>query len=259
MNTTPVAITVGTGKVGSRVARHLRDARVPVRLGSRSGAPPFDWNDPATWAPFLDGATSVFVTYVPDIGFPGGAAALSAFGSSCRSEGIEHLVLLSGRGEEGAATAEDALRGTAGPITVLRCAWFDQNFSESFLLEPVLDGVIALPAGDVHEPFLDAEDIAEVAAVCLTDPTRHRGATYELTGPELLSFSDVAAELTRVIGRGVAYVPVEVGEYVEAAVAAGVPSDEAKAYAALFHSVTDGRNAFVTDDGRTARSGVWAR
>lgn len=275
MNTPPVAITVGTGKVGSRVARRLRDAGVDVRIGSRSGGPPFDWEDRSTWAPFVAGCSAAFVTYVPDIGFPGGDDALAAFGSVCRTEGIDHLVLLSGRGEEGAANAEDALRSTTGHVTVLRSAWFDQNFSESFLLEPVLEGVISLPAGDVVEPFVDAEDLAEAATLCLTDPASHRSATYELTGPELLSFSDVARILSRAIGRVVLYLPVSVGGYVEAAVAAGVADDEAKAYAELFHSVTDGRNAFVTGDlpallgrpagsfaayaERTAGDGVWSR
>lgn len=275
MTTTPSAITVGTGKIGSRVARRLAELGVPARAGSRSASTPFDWSDPATWGPFLAGCASAFVIFVPDLGFPGAGDAVGELGRRSRAAGVEHLVLLSGRGEPGAHAAERRLADAAGPITVVRCSWFHQNFSESFLLEPVLDGVIALPSGDVPEPFVDADDIADVVVACLSDRERHRGQVYELTGPELLSFHDVARILSTSIDREVSYVPVSVDEYVAAAGAAGVPHDQALAFALLFHDLTDGRNAHVTDDvarvlGRRPRpfaeyaataagTGVWSR
>jgi uncharacterized protein YbjT (DUF2867 family) len=275
MTTSSIALTLGTGKVGSRVARRLDALGVAQRVGSRRGHPAFDWNESSTWAPFVASSTSVFVAYVPDLGFPGASEALAKFGETCASEGVENVVLLSGRGEPGAALSERALAEGAGPVTVVRCSWFDQNFSESFLLQPVLDGVIALPAGDVEEPFLDADDIADVVVACLTDPEAHRGMTYELTGPELLGFTDVARILSEVTGRTISYLPVDVDSYVAAAVEAGLPADDAHDYAELFDVITDGRNAHLTSDvhtvlGRTpttferyasatASTGVWDR
>lgn len=248
MHPTPIAITVGTGKVGSRVAQRLGDAGIAHRIGSRRGQPPFDWDRPGTWAPFVEGCRSAFVAYVPDLGFPGGSEALSTFGEVCAAAGLEHLVLLSGRGEEGAAASEAALAATAPSLTVVRAAWFDQNFSEAFLRDQVLEGAVALPAGSVVEPFVDAGDIADVVVTCLGDPSAHQGRTHEVTGPELLSFADVAAVLTRATGRTVAYVPLEVDEYVAGAVDAGMAPEEAKVYAELFASITDGRNAHLTGD-----------
>lgn len=275
MNDISISLTVGTGKIGSRVARRLERLGVTHRVGSRAGNPPFDWHDDSTWRPFVDGTTTVFVVYVPDLGFPGAADAMAAFGDVCAAAGSTNIVVLSGRGEHGAALSEQALAHAAGPVTAVRCAWFNQNFSESFLLQPVLDGVIALPAGNVEEPFVDADDIADVVLACLTDPDTHVGATYELTGPELLRFDDVARTLSRVTGRRIAYLPLDVDGYVAAAVEAGVSPADAHAYAELFHSITDGRNAHLTPDvekvlGRrpisfdryatsTAATGVWAR
>ena len=184
-------------------------------------------------------------------------------------------MLLSGRGEPGAQAAERRLADVAGQVTVVRCSWFHQNFSESFLLDPVLDGVIALPSGDVTEPFVDADDIADVVVACLADAERHRGRTYELTGPQSLSFHEVARILTDSTGREIRYLPMTVGDYVAAACEAGIPVEQAHAFAHLFHEITDGRNVHLTGDvisvlGRqprsfadyamvTAATGVWAR
>src|SRR5690606_23415172 len=96
--------------------------------------------------------------------------------------GVTRLVLLSGRGEPLAEAAERVVRESGVAWTIVRCGWFMQNFSEGYLLEPVRDGVIALPAGDVAEPFVDAGDIADVAVAALTED-RHAGRLYELTGP----------------------------------------------------------------------------
>lgn len=275
MSTSSVAITVGTGKIGSRVAARLVDLGVPTRVGSRTAPIPFDWTDPGTWRPFVAGSSAGLVVYVPDLGFPGADEAVAALGRQWVAAGVEHLVLLSGRGEPGALAAEHLLAEVAGPVTVVRCSWFHQNFSESFLLDPVLDGLIALPFGVMTEPFVDADDIADVVVACLTDAERHRGRTYELTGPELLSFHDVSTILTIHTGRDIRYLPVTVDDYVTAACEAGLPVEDARAFAHLFHDVSDGRNAHLTDDvervlGRSPRSfadyaqvtaatGVWAR
>ncbi len=255
--TAPILVLGGTGKTGRRVAARLRARGLPVRIGSRSGSPRFDWNDPATWDDALRGAGAAYVVYYPDLAFPGAADTLGGLAAAAAAHGVRRLVLLSGRGEEEAVVSEKAVQAAFPDATVIRASWFAQNFSEHFLLGPVLDGVIALPAGDVPEPFVDAEDIADVAVAALTGDG-HAGATYELTGPRSLTFAEAAAEIGRAAGRPVVYVPVTAGEYREAALAAGVPAEEVEPLTELFTRVLDGRNAVATGDvervlGRPAR------
>ncbi len=263
----------GTGKTGRRVAERLTDLGRPVRIGSRSGAPPFDWNDWATWSAALSGVQATYVVYYPDLAFPDAAPTIRAFARTAVDHGVQRLVLLSGRGEEEAVASEQAVQEPGAEWTVLRASWFAQNFSEHFLLGPVLDGVIALPAGEVAEPFIDADDIADVAVAALTQDGHH-GRTYELTGSRLLSFADVAAELSHVTGREVCYVSVTPEQYTAAAVDAGMPIEEAGLLTEVFTRVLDGRNARLTHDveqilGRPARdfadyarsaaaTGVWS-
>lgn len=238
----PVLVLGGTGTTGRRVAQRLRDRGVPVRIGSRAAAVPFDWTDPATWPAVVDGVGAVYLSFQPDLAFPGAAATVAAFAGTAVAAGARNLVLLSGRGEEGARAAELAVLDAGVDATVVRCAWFDQNFSESFLLEPVLHGELALPTGGAAEPFVDADDIADVAAAALTDP-RHAGREYELTGPRLLTFDDVAAELSRATGRDVVHVPVTTAAYAAALRDLGLPVE----FADLFEGVLDGRNAHLSD------------
>ena len=87
-----------------------------------------------------------------------------------------------------------------------------QNFSEDFLVGPILDGEVVLPAGKELEPFVDADDIADVAVAALTDD-RHIGELYELTGPRLLTFAEAVAEIAAATGRDVRYVPVSIEEH----------------------------------------------
>ncbi|MPV51251.1 NmrA family transcriptional regulator [Pseudactinotalea sp. HY160] len=262
----------GTGKTGRRVAARLRGLGETVKVGSRRGPIPFDWDDEAGWSAALDGADSAYITFYPDISFPGASERIATLVRAARAGGVGRLVLLSGRGEPEAVAAEDAVRESGATWTVLRSAWFAQNFSEYFLLEPVLEGQIALPAGDVAEPFLDLDDLADVAAAALTRDG-HAGRTYELTGPRLLTFADAAAELTRATGRRIDYRPLTPDQYARAAIGAGVPAEEVGPLTDLFGRVLDGHNAYLTDDvervlGReprdfadyarsSAASGVW--
>ena len=243
---TTTLVLGGTGKTGSRIAARLRDLGTNVRIGSRTSEVPFDWDDDTTWTPALDDVDSAYVCYYPDVSFPGAAGRVAAFARTAVAHGARRLVMLSGRGEPEAVPAEDGVRGSGAEWTVLRCAWFAQNFSEHFLLQPVLEGVIALPAADVAEPFLDVNDVADVAVATLTRDG-HAGRTYELTGPRLLTFADVAAELTRATGREIRYLPVTAGQYADAALAAGVPADEIDPLCELFARVLDGHNAHLSD------------
>jgi len=239
-------IVGGTGKTGRRVAERLEARGAPVRIGSRSGAPPFDWEDRATWAPALRGATSAYVSYFPDLAVPGAPEAIAAFTEVALENGTRRLVLLSGRGEQEAQRAERVLQESGADWTIVRCSWFSQNFSESFFLEPVLAGEVALPAGNVGEPFVDVEDIADVAAVALTEDG-HVGQLYELTGPRLLRFDEAVEEIARAAGRPIRYVPISIGEFTAGLAQDGVPDDIVSFLGYLFTEVLDGRNAQLAD------------
>lgn len=230
----------------------------PVRVGSRTGTPPFDWQNRDTWAAAVNGVDALYLVYTPDLAFPGAADDVAAFTKVAVDSGVTRIVLLSGRGEAQAEVSERTVQQSGVDWTVLRCSWFSQNFSESFLLDTVLEGVIALPAGSVAEPFLDADDIADCAFAALTDD-RHSGHLYELTGPQALTFAEVAEQLSVATGRPIEYVPITREEYVQGAIDAGLHPDEANAFAGLFSEVLDGRNSSTHDGvrqvlGRPART-----
>ncbi len=244
MNTT--LVLGGTGKTGRRVVTRLQERDVPVRIGSRSGEPAFDWEDPATWAPALQDVGAVYVSYYPDLAAPGAPEAVGAFARLAVASGARRLVLLSGRGEEEAQAAEKALIDSGADWTILRASWFDQNFSEDYLLEPVLAGEVVLPAGDVGEPFVDADDIADVAVAALTG-NGHSGQIYELTGPRLLTFADAVAAIADTTGREIGFTRVSPEDYASALAAEGVPADVIDLLVYLFTTVLDGRNASLGD------------
>jgi uncharacterized protein YbjT (DUF2867 family) len=243
-----VLVTGATGKTGRRVLERLARHGVAVRSGSRSANPPFDWDRPETWPAVLDRVTSVYVAYSPDLAFPGAVDAVRAFTSVAMRQGVQQFVLLAGRGEPEAEAAEAVVRESGARWTIVRASWFAQNFSEGHLYEPVLRGEIALPAGEVAEPFVDVDDIADVAVAALLDPDgdgRHDGRTYDVTGPRLMTFVEVAAEIAAATGRPVEYHAVSPESYLAAAIEAGVPAPFAEALTGLFVEVLDGRNTYV--------------
>jgi uncharacterized protein YbjT (DUF2867 family) len=198
---------------------------------------------------------SAYVTYYPDLAVPGSVEAVRAFAELAIKNGVRHLVLLSGRGEPEAQRAEQVVREVSERAgtrwTILRSTWFMQNFSEDYMLEHVLSGEIRLPAGDVPTPFLDADDIADVAVAALTDE-EHAGQLYELTGPRSLTFAEAAAEISGAAGREVRYVPVSLEEHAAEAAEHGVPGEVVELLTYLFAEVVDGRNASTTDGVRRA-------
>src|SRR5215208_7303536 len=236
----------GTGKTGRRVVERLAAPGLPVRVGSRSGEPPFDWEDRTTWAPALRGVGSVYVSYYPDLAVPGAVASVRMFAELAVEAGVRRLVLLSGRGEEEAQRAELAVQEAGAEWTILRSSFFSQNFSENFLLEPILGGEVALPAGDVPEPFVDADDIADVAVAALTEEG-HAGEIYELTGPRLLTFAEALGEIAKASGRKIRYVPISVEENSSMLAEQDVPAEYVWLLTYLFTEVLDGRNAYLTD------------
>ncbi|PAP96423.1 NAD(P)H-binding protein [Mesorhizobium wenxiniae] len=269
----PTLIVGGTGKTGRRLADRLTAQSLPVRIGSRSGTPPFDWENNTTWEPALDGVGAVYISYYPDLAVPGAAEAVGAFANLAVERGVRRLVLLSGRGETEAQRAEEMLKSSGADWTILRCAWFAQNFSESFLLDPLLAGEVALPVGNVGEPFVDAEDIADAAVTVLTRQG-HIGQLYELTGPRLLSFADAVAAIGKAAGRNIGFKQISHAEFAAAIATHALPAEFAWLLNELFTEVLDGRNEVLADGvervlGRaprdfsayaieTAATGIWS-
>jgi uncharacterized protein YbjT (DUF2867 family) len=246
-HTTPLTLVVGgRGKTGRRVAKRLTAAGQPLRIGSRSAPTPFLWDDDSTWPAALSGVQRAYVTYYPDIAFPGAKERIAEFADLAGRVGVERLVLLSGRGEPEAQAAEELVLSSSVNAAVVRGSFFAQNFSEHFLLGPVLNGAIALPAGEVAEPIVDADDIADVAVAALNE-SGYGGHVFELTGPRLLTFHDVATELSAACGRTITYIPVTPAEYVDAAVTTGFPAEEAEPLAAMFAHIFDGHNASLAN------------
>jgi uncharacterized protein YbjT (DUF2867 family) len=242
----PILVLGATGKTGRRISERLAARGIAVRPGSRAAQPAFDWDDRSTWPAVLDGVSAAYISYYPDIAMPGALDAVSSFAELAVERGVRRLVLLSGRGEPDAERAEEAVRATGADVTIVRCTWFAQNFSEDYMVDGIRAGELALPAGDVPEPFVDADDIADVAVAALTDE-RHIGETYELTGPRSLTFAEAVAEIAAATGRDLAYVPISVDEFAAGAVEHGMPDEFVELLKYLFTEVLDGRNAHVTD------------
>ena len=251
MHPKPILVIGGTGKTGSRILKQLQDLGVPTRVGSRKAALPFDWDDQSTWRPAIDGTSAVYIAYQPDLAVPGAVDAVREFARIALDCGVTRLVLLSGRGEDEAQRAEQVLQESGAEWTILRASWFFQNFTESFLADAVLSGTVALPVGDVLEPFIDADDIADVAVAALTKEG-HVGKLYELTGPELLTFPRATELIAKANGRPVNFVPINHEQYAEGMQQQGVPEDMRALVTYLFSTVLDGRNSHIVDGVRQA-------
>ncbi|MEM6794818.1 MAG: NAD(P)H-binding protein [Acidobacteriota bacterium] len=261
-----------TGKTGRRVVAGLRARKLPVRLGSRSAQPAFDWNGESGWDACLDGVEAAYITYSPDLAVPGAQDAVRAFVRRAEHHGVKRLVLLSGRGEEEAQACERIVQNGGPDSTIVRASWFHQNFSEGAFVDMVLSGQLVLPACEVQEPFVDADDIADVALAALTEEG-HAGEVYEVTGPRLMTFEDVAEELSRAAQREIRRISVPHEAFVEGVRDSGAPEEIVWLMDYLFSTVLDGRNAHLADGvqralGRppkdfsayareVARSGLW--
>jgi uncharacterized protein YbjT (DUF2867 family) len=245
-STSPITVLGATGKTGRRVVSRLRSRGVPVRVGSRSASPPFDWARPSTWPAVFEGASAAYVSYYPDLAAPGAPEAVGELFDVAVAAGASRIVLLSGRGESEAQRSEEVLAASGASWTVVRASWFNQNFSEGAFAEMLATGELALPADDVREPFVDAGDIADVAVAALTEPG-HENRVYEVAGPRLLTFAQAVAEIATATGRPLRYTPISLDDFMGGLSAAGgVPAPEAALLRYLFSEVLDGRNAFTT-------------
>lgn len=272
-NNQPTILILGaTGKTGRRIAQRLEAAGQFVRFGSRGATPPFDWENRSTWAAALEGVQAAYISFQPDLAVPGALETVQAFTNQAVNSGVGKLVLLSGRGEIEAEQAERVVQNSGVDWTILRASWFCQNFSEAHFLEPILQGELALPVGNIAEPFVDVEDIAEIAVAALTQPG-HSGQLYELTGPRALTFADAVAEIARATGRNIGFVAVPPDAYRQALEQEQLPAELIDLVLYLFTTVLDGRNTTVTDGvqralgrpardfsdyvRRTAETGIW--
>ena len=245
MHSSPILVIGSNGKTGRRIAAKLSALGYPVREGSRSASIPFDWDLPETWRPALAGVSAVYISYFPDLAFPGAPEKIEALTQQAKAAGVRRLVLLSGRGEFHAQRCENIVRQSGLEYVLVRAAWFAQNFSEGYLRDPLLQGVIALPAGDVREPIVDVDDIADVAVAALSE-SHHVGELYEVTGPRLLSFAEAADALSEATGHKIRYQPISLDEFHAGMLEIGGPV-VADVFTEICREVLDGRNASLGD------------
>ncbi|MEX0288765.1 MAG: NmrA family NAD(P)-binding protein [Flavobacteriaceae bacterium] len=268
-----ILVIGGTGKTGRRVVENLTRLNHHVRIGSRGSEPAFDWDDPATYAGALKGMDKAYIVYYPDLAVPGSREAIEKLTQEALKQGLEKVVLLSGKGETEAEACEEIVANSGLNYTLVRASWFNQNFSEGAFLDFVLAGQVALPMPEAEIPFVDAQDIADVVTEVLLDDT-YNGETITVTGPEKLTFAEVVAAIAKGVGREIKYQPISIDEFKQGMKAAGLPDDYIWLFGYLFKEVLGnpdnqevssdiervlGRKAisFEEYDEETAATGIW--
>jgi len=273
MKQSKILILGGKGKTGSRVVERLRNLGYSnIRIGSRSEIPAFDWENQETWLEVIKDVATVYITFQPDLAIPTALETIKRFTTIANENGVKKMVLLSGRGEKEAQLCEQVVMEIAQKWTIVRASWFNQNFSESVFLEPILAGHVALPRAEALEPFTDANDIADVVVQAIVDE-KHNGQIYELTGPRLMTIPQAIAEISDACGRNIQFQSLTLEENVQLLRSYQLPEDYIWLVNYLFAEVLDGRNATISSDiervlGRkatdfseyakvSAASGVW--
>ena len=272
-NSSNILVIGGTGKTGRKVASKLTGAGHNVRIGSRSATPAFDWDNSETWMESMQGMDKVYITFQPDLAVPGALEAIEELTKQAKRCGVKKLVLLSGKGEREAELCEQVVIHSGIDYTIVRASWFNQNFSESFFLEPILEGFVALPQAEAEVPYVDTDDIADVAVEALLND-KHNGEIYQLTGPRLLTFKEVIQEISEATGREIAFTQIALPAYTSVMKQQGVPADFIWLVEYLFSEVLGNpSNSEITHDienilGRkaidftdyvkeTVKTGVW--
>ncbi|MEV7286237.1 NAD(P)H-binding protein [Streptomyces sp. NPDC093252] len=240
-----LVVTGASGRSGRRVADAARAAGLTVRPASRAHG--FDWYDRTTWADTLRGADAAYLAHPADVGAPDATRAVGLLAREAVELGVRRLVLLSGRGEEQARPTEEALRESGADWTVVRGAWFMQNFSEGQLADELRRGELVFPAGGVREPFVDLRDVAEVVVAALTSGDTYIRRAVDLSGGRLLSFGEAVAEIAAATGRPLTFRSVPAPAYREALTGFGLPEEEAAFLVEVFEGLLDGRNAYLSD------------
>jgi len=267
-----ILVIGGTGKTGRKVVERLNKRGIKVRIGSRNAKPSFDWDKPEEWRHALQGIDKVYITFQPDLAVPGAKEAITELTKQAKACGIKKLVILSGRGEHEAELCEQIVMQSGMDWSVVRADWFNQNFSESFFLDPILAGHVAVPRAETKIPFTDTDDIADVVVEALLDD-QYTGKVLELTGPELWSMEEVIKGITQVTEREIGFHSISLEAYTKMLRDQQVPDAYIWLINYLFANVLDGRNSSTTNTieevlGRpakrfsdylreTAATGVW--
>lgn len=257
MKTKAIGIIGASGKTVARVMKKLSEQGLSPRPLSRSSSIQFDWDDKSGWANALDGLDLLYVSYYPDLAVPKATSDISHLVELAKAQNIKKIVLLSGRGEDGAQRAEQILQNSNIEWNIIRASWFMQNFSESFMLEGIQAGELVLPTPKAKEPFIDVEDIADIAVEVLTREDLNN-QLFEVTGPQLLSFRECIAAINDQVVEDREFNTVDLAGYLKQAASNGLEPDFAWLINELFSNVLDGRNAYTTDTverilGRPAR------
>ncbi len=271
--TSRVLVIGGTGKTGRKVVERLTALNQEVRIGSRKAVPAFDWQKPEAWAEALNEIDKVYISFQPDLAVPGALEAIEELVRQAKIAGITKMVLLSGKGEREAELCEQVLIHSGINYTIVRASWFNQNFSESFFLEPIRAGHVSLPQAEAKVPYVDTDDIADVVVAALLEE-QHNGQIYELTGPRLLTFKEIIDNISRETGRSIYYSPITMQAYNKMLEDAGLADDYIWLINYLFTEVlAKEENSVITTDiekvlGRkatdfsdyvekTAATGIW--
>lgn len=240
-----ILVLGATGKTGRRVVPRLREKGFEVRAASRSGEVRFDWGDRGSWADVVRGASAVYLVAPeePDLA--------EAFVKEAAAAGVGRFVVLSGRGIDkagealppradgspgvfgpGMVAAEQAVKASGADWSVIRANNFAQNFSEDVWAAPVEAGRLALPLGAVGEPFVDVEDVADVAAALLTEDG-HAGRIYDVSGPESLTFAEAVEVIARWT-KPIEYVELTPEQYAEELRGEGYPEEVVEVLESMF-------------------------
>ena len=242
-----ILVLGGKGKTGRRVANRLVEKGQTVRIGSRSEKPSFDWEDSSTWKGALQGMESVYITFQPDLAVPGAKEAIEGFTNLAVKSGVRKVVLLSGKGEQEAEECERIVMNSGLDWTIVRASWFNQNFSESFFLDPILAGLVALQKIEAQVTYVDANDFADVVVASLLDD-KHNSEIDVLSGPRTLAFTDVVREIYAATGREIQFTPISMKEYNAMMKEFNLPDDYLWLINYLFEEVLVESNSMVTND-----------
>nr|WP_298924746.1 NAD(P)H-binding protein [uncultured Allomuricauda sp.] len=268
-----ILVLGGNGKTGRRVVQRLKKLDQNVRIGSRSENPNFDWENPETWSAALEGMDKIYITFQPDLAVPGALEAIEGLVKEAKRKEVKKLVLLSGKGEREAELCEQVVINSGIDYTIVRASWFNQNFSESFFLDSILAGHVALPQANAKVPYVDADDIADVAVAVLMND-KHNGEIYELTGSRFLTFEEVINEIAEASGRDIEFTAISLPAYTKMMEEHGIPSDYIWLINYLFTEVLGNDDNQVITDGieqvlgrkpkdfsdyvkETAATGIW--
>jgi uncharacterized protein YbjT (DUF2867 family) len=268
-----ILVIGGTGKTGRRVVKQLQNKGIEPRIGSRQATPSFDWDNKDTWVEALNDIEKMYVTYYPDLAVPGAKEAIESLTFLAKELGVKKMVLLSGKGEIEAEACEKIVMDSGMDHTIVRASWFNQNWSESFFLDPILSGEVALPMSDVLIPFVDVNDIAEVAATVLLDDI-YNDEIIEVTGPELITFKNIVDIISKTSNRNLNFYDITLEQYILGMKHMQIPNNVVWLIEYLFsHVLTNPKNQLIANDiervlGRkaktfleyaqeTAETGIW--